>query len=329
MKNRLIQHKPNKPIMVSTSLIFPGYRSVVEGFACRHTTLETISNGSQDRLPWLANWPLRGIRGRGLLYTNSMCIKEIAGGIKMKIKEIHAKNILSKSKVFDYALNPYVGCEHGCLYCYAKFMKRFTGHREGWGEFVDAKINAPELLSKEIKKKRAGRVWISGVCDPYQPIEERYGLTRMCLKVLIENDWPVTIQTKSPLVLRDLELLKISGEVEVGLTVTTADEEVKEIFEPKAPRIKERILALTKMHSKGITTFAMIAPLLEGVEGLVNGLKGKVDYVLIDRMNYHYADRVYRKFGIEWARKDKFFIQKGKELMESFEKTGIPSRLLY
>ena len=285
--------------------------------------------GTPDRLASPASIPLRRIRGRVLLYTNPMCIKEIAGGIKMKIKEIHAKNILSKSKVFDYALNPYVGCEHACLYCYAKFMKRFTGHREGWGQFVDAKINAPELLNKEIKKKRAGRVWISGVCDPYQPVEEKYGLTRMCLKVLIENDWPVTIQTKSPLVLRDLELLKISREVEVGFTVTTADEGVREIFEPKAPPIKERILALARMHSEGITTFAMIAPLLEGVEGLASGLKGRVDYVLIDRMNYHYADWVYRKFGMEWAREDEFFIQKGKEMMESFEKAEIPSQSLY
>lgn len=72
----------------------------------------------------------------------------------MKIREITAKSILSKSQVYDYALNPYVGCVHGCVYCYAKFMKRFTGHKESWGDFVDVKINAPELLSREVKKKR-------------------------------------------------------------------------------------------------------------------------------------------------------------------------------
>ena len=247
----------------------------------------------------------------------------------MKIKEILAKSIVSKSMVFDYALNPFVGCEHACQYCYAKFMKRFTGHREGWGEFVDVKINSPELLIKEIKRKRVGRVWISGVCDAYQPIEESYGLTRMCLEVLIKNDWPVTIQTKSPLVLRDLDLLKKSREVEVGLTVTTMDEEVRKIFEPKAPPIKERLMALARIHSEGITTYAMIAPILQGAGGLIDGLKGNVDYVLIDRMNYHYADWVYRKYGIEWSRKDEFFIQKGKELVSSFKKEKIPSRALY
>ncbi|MDA8338763.1 MAG: radical SAM protein [Nitrospiraceae bacterium] len=247
----------------------------------------------------------------------------------MKIREILVKSVLSRSKVFDYALNPYVGCQHGCTYCYARFMKRFTGHKEKWGEFVDVKINAPELLKKEIKRKRVGRVWISGVCDPYQPIERRYDLTGRCLKILLENGWPVTIQTKSPLVLRDLEILKKSMEVEVGFTITTADERIRRIFEPGAPPIKERIRALDRLHSEDIKTYAMIAPILPGSEGLVNGLKGVVDYVLIDRMNYHYADWVYRKYKMEWARKDEFFIQKGRELMALFEKKKIHCQLLF
>ena len=96
----------------------------------------------------------------------------------MQIKEIHAKSILSPSKVYDYVINPYVGCQHACSYCYARFMKRFTGHKEPWGEFVDVKINAPDLLSKEIKRKKVGSVWVSGVCDPYQPLEKKYALTR-------------------------------------------------------------------------------------------------------------------------------------------------------
>lgn len=247
----------------------------------------------------------------------------------MKIKEIFAKNILSKSKVFDYALNPYVGCQYGCTYCYARFMKRFTGHRESWGEFVDVKIYAPELLGKEIKRKKVGRVWISGVCDPYQPVERKYKLTHRCLELLINNDWPVTIQTKSPLVIRNLEILKRSPKVEVGFTITTADVEVRKIFEPKAPLIEDRISTLAALHSEGVRTFAMIAPLLPGADGLVERLKGKVDYVLIDRMNYHYADWVYRKYRMEWARKDEFFIQMGKDLKRLFVKEGIPCEVLF
>ncbi|VAX26704.1 Radical SAM domain protein [hydrothermal vent metagenome] len=247
----------------------------------------------------------------------------------MKTREILAKNILSKSKVFDYTLNPYIGCQHGCTYCYARFMKRFAGHRERWGEFVDVKINAPELLDKEIKRKKAARVWISGVCDPYQPVEGKYKLTRRCLDILVENDWPVTIQTRSPLVLRDLDLLKRSQKLEVGLTVTTADEEIRKIFEPKAPPVEERIKALAVLHSEGVKTFAMIAPILLGAEGLVERLKGKVDYVLIDRMNYHYADRVYRKHRMEWARKEEFFSRMGKVFRNSFEKDRIPCEVLF
>ncbi|HQJ09734.1 MAG TPA: radical SAM protein, partial [Deltaproteobacteria bacterium] len=111
----------------------------------------------------------------------------------MIVREIQAKSILSKSKVHEYVVNPYVGCEHACTFCYARFMKRFTGHREPWGEFVDVKVNTPELLEKEIKRKRVGSVWVSGVCDPYQPLEERYRLTRECLKILVRNGWPVFV----------------------------------------------------------------------------------------------------------------------------------------
>ena len=99
----------------------------------------------------------------------------------MIVKEVYAKTVLSKSKVFDYAINPYVGCGHGCTYCYAHFIKRFTGHRENWGEFVDVRVNAAHLLQRELKRKRVGRVWVSGLCDPYQPVEAEYAVTRGCL----------------------------------------------------------------------------------------------------------------------------------------------------
>jgi len=116
----------------------------------------------------------------------------------MIVNEKKSRTILSRSKVSDYTINPYVGCEHGCTYCYARFMKRFTGHKEPWGEFIDVKINAASLLEHEIRKKRVGRVWISGICDPYQPIEQKYELTRKCLKILLEHSWPVTIKVRLP-----------------------------------------------------------------------------------------------------------------------------------
>ena len=247
----------------------------------------------------------------------------------MKIREIQAKSILSKSGVYDWTINPYVGCEHSCFYCYARFMKRFTGHKEKWGEFVDVKINAPELLEKEIKTKKKGKVWISGVCDPYQPIEKKYKLTRKCLEVLQKNNWPVVIQTKSPLVLRDLKLLKKFKNIEVGFTIPTADEKIKNVFEPRTPSIKQRIKALEKLYKEGIRTYAMIAPLLPEAEDLVAKLRNKVDYVIIDRMNYHYADWVYREHKLEEMKKDNFFIKKTAELIKMFKKERIPCQIVF
>lgn len=204
-------------------------------------------------------------------------------------------------------------------------MKRFSGHKEPWGQFVDVKINAPDLLREEVERKPPGRVWISGVCDPYQPIERKYELTKMCVEILIQHDWPITIQTKSALVLRDLELLKGSSTVEVGMTVTTGDEKIKRLFEPYAPPIKERISALGELHSAGIRTFAMIAPMLPKAEELVDILDGKVDYALIDRMNYHHADWVYRKYQLERPS----LSLKSQELCSGLEKCGISCRVLF
>lgn len=247
----------------------------------------------------------------------------------MIVKEIIAKSILSKSQIYDYALNAYVGCQHNCVYCYAKFMKRFTGHREPWGEFVDVKINAAELLAREVKKKSKGRIWISGVCDAYQPLEKKYQITRRCLEILVDDGWPFSIQTKSPLVLRDIELLKKASDCEVGFTITTADEKIRRIFEPGSPPISKRVEALATLHSAKIKTFAMIAPLLPGSENLVNSLKGKVDHVLIDRLNYHYADGTFKKRHMEWAMEDEFFNQKGEELRAGFEKAGVSCQKLF
>jgi DNA repair photolyase len=230
------------------------------------------------------------------------------------VKEIRAKTILSKSKIYPYVVNPYTGCQHACSYCYARFMKRVTGHKEPWGEFVDVKVNAAELLRKEIPKKKRAGVWVSGVCDPYQPLEEKYRLTRQCLEILAQNNWPVIIQTRSPLVLRDMDIIQDTRDFEVGLSVTTADDAIRKLFEPDAPPIEDRIAALDTLHRAGIRTYAMIAPVLPGAEGLAALLSGKVDYVIIDRMNYHYADWVYRKYGLEEYLSDDYFNNVRQEL---------------
>jgi len=243
----------------------------------------------------------------------------------MIVKEIRVKKILSESRIFPYTINPYVGCQHACLYCYARFMKRFTGHREPWGQFVDIKINAPELLRGEITKKKPDKVWISGVCDPYQPLEEKYKLTRQCLKILADNNWPVVIQTKSPLVTRDIDILKRGKDFEVGFSIGTADDKIRKLFEPKAPPIEGRIRALTKLHQAGIKTFCMIAPIFPGAENLPDQLAGKINYLNLDRMNYHHADWVYRKYGLGDKMTDAYFNKIERLLRSKFNKLGITS----
>jgi DNA repair photolyase len=101
--------------------------------------------------------------------------------------------------------------------------------------------------------------------------------------------------------------MKEFRDIEVGLSVTTADEEIRKLFEPNAPPIPERIRALDALHKAGIRTYAMIAPVLPGAEGLVELLRGKIDYVMIDRMHYHYADWVYRKYGLDEYLSEEFF----------------------
>ncbi len=249
--------------------------------------------------------------------------------MKMKIKEIHSKTILSSSKVYGYVINPYVGCQHGCSYCYARFMKRFTGHKESWGDFVDIKVNAPDLLTKELKKKRKGTVWVSGVTDPYQPLEKKYKLTRRCLDLLVQNDWPVIIQTRSPLVLRDMDIFKKSDKIEVGLSITTADDEIRKVFEPQAPSIMSRLKAIDSLHQNGIKTYVMIAPILPEAENLIAILAGKVDYIIIDRMNYRHADRIYNRHG--WGEKntDEYFDLIKTRITNDCAKLGIDCRSAY
>ena len=209
--------------------------------------------------------------------------------MKVVIKEKKARSILSKSGIsgIDYCINPYTGCSHGCKYCYATFMKRFTGHGEAWGSFVDVKINAPEILQRQIKKAPRGNVMISSVTDPYQAIENQFKITRRCLEVLLPYQFPVNILTKSPLVLRDLDLIKKFKEIEVGITITTDDDKTREIFEPNAPSIETRIHALKELSESGIKTYAFIGPLLPlNPEVLAEKMRPYIQSVLIDRMNY-------------------------------------------
>ena len=205
------------------------------------------------------------------------------------VKEVHAKSVLSRSGIegISYTVNPYTGCSHGCRYCYATFMKRYTGHPEAWGEFVDVKLNAPLLLAGKLSRVPRGTVILSSVTDPYQRVEAKYKLTRACLMTLSNYDFPVEILTKSPLVLRDMDVIVKCSQIEVGFTITTDDDRIRRILEPQAPSIEQRIRALQGLHEKGVRTYVFIGPVLPmHPEILVQRIRSHVDRVMIDSMNY-------------------------------------------
>ena len=251
----------------------------------------------------------------------------------MKVKEIFAKTALTKTAIsgFDYCINPYVGCGHGCRYCYASFMKRFTGHLEPWGEFVDVKVNAALLLRRQLKRARPGVVALSTVTDPYQPLERSYKVTRGCLEALGEHQFPVNLLTRSPLCLRDLDLFQKFKEIEVGLSIATDDERMRRLFEPHAPSIKSRIEALRTLHAEKIRTYAFVGPILPmDPKKLVAMLQGLIDEVLIDKMNYpNKVKGVYRKTRLEPYLDESYFRFTGAELKEGFEKKGIEVSMIF
>jgi DNA repair photolyase len=251
----------------------------------------------------------------------------------MRIKEIFAKTILTKTAIsgFDYCINPYIGCGHGCRYCYASFMKRFTGHLEPWGEFIDAKVNAPHLLKKQLKRAKQGVVTLSTVTDPYQPIERRYQLTRKCLEALLEGQLSVNLLTRSPLCLRDMDLFKRFEKIEAGFSIATHDEGIKKIFEPNSPSIDSRVKALRALHREKIRTYAFVGPMLPlDPKLLVKMLDGAIDEVLIDRMNYpNKVKAIYHKARLDPYLEENYFHVVGAELKERFERKGIRVSMIF
>ncbi len=180
----------------------------------------------------------------------------------MIVREIKCKSVLSDTGLpADYAINCYVGCEHGCRYCYARYMKRFTGHREPWGTFVDVRVNAPEVLVREVRRKPPGSVVLSSVCDGWQPLEASYGVSRRCVQILAQHGWHVSILTKSSLLHRELPLLE-GQPSDVGVTLTTLDESLRRIIEPEASPTVERIEVLREAADRGISTWAFLGPFL-------------------------------------------------------------------
>ncbi|MGM9611712.1 MAG: radical SAM mobile pair protein B [Candidatus Woodwardiibium sp.] len=204
----------------------------------------------------------------------------------MTVKTIYTKSVLSKSNlpVCEYSVNPYVGCTHGCKYCYASFMKRFTGHAEPWGTFLDVKL-WPEIKNPQ---RYAGKeLFLGSVTDPYLPQEEQYGRTRALLKQLQGSGAKLSIATKSDLILRDLDLIKTFPDARVSWSVNTLDEDFKNDMD-NAASIARRLAAMEAFYRAGIRTTCFVSPIFPGItdaEAIIRRVKGQCHLIWLENLN--------------------------------------------
>ena len=206
--------------------------------------------------------------------------------MELVIQEIQVKTVLTKSNlpVSDYSVNPYVGCTHACKYCYASFMKRFANHPEPWGAFLDVKY-WPEIKNPE---KYAGKeLFISSVTDPYNPQEEKFRRTRALLEQLAGSGVRLSIQTKSDLVLRDMDLIREFPDARVGFSINTLDEDFRADMD-SAVSIERRLAAMKELHDAGIRTTCFVSPIFPGitdVEAIIGRVKDQCNLIWLENLN--------------------------------------------
>jgi len=213
--------------------------------------------------------------------------------VDVEYSYVNCKTALSLSRLpgLYYSLNPYFGCEHGCVYCYSRSVFRDRELALNWGHFVKAKSNILEVLSREVARKPSRVVGVSTVTDPYQPFESRLQLTRLCVKMLSRHNFPVSIQTKSALVLRDLDLIKPDN-FDVGVTLTTMDPGLASRMEPRASRPDARANVLEEFTSRGVKTWVFLGPIIPYVNDREDSISQVIEIasktnskLLFDKLN--------------------------------------------
>lgn len=197
------------------------------------------------------------------------------------------KDYLNKTKLttLDYVINPYVGCPNKCLYCYAAYMSSFSKHSEEWGEFIDIKRTNKRINIFKIKNKK---VMISTVTDPYNSFEEKYATTRMIMEQLVKFEAFISVVTKSKLVLRDIDLFKKMKHVEVAISMSILDEQVKKKIEPYSSSIQERLDTLKTLKQNGIRTIVFVAPIIPqftDFKRIIEVTKDYTDEYWFDKLN--------------------------------------------
>ena len=216
----------------------------------------------------------------------------------MKINEIKVSNYITKSGLpgTDLVINPYVGCPHACIYCYASFMKKFTGHNEDWGDFTDVKICDSSIKPQDVYGKR---VFMSSVTDCYNPLEKKYKITRSILKQLYLTECQLTICTKSDLIIRDLDILRNMKNLTVAFSLNTTDENFRRDCD-RASSVEARIRALKVIHDEGIHTVLFMSPIFPGitdVKAIIRRAKNDCNLIWLENLNLRGG---YRKTVLDW-----------------------------
>jgi DNA repair photolyase len=232
----------------------------------------------------------------------------------LKVKEIQARQIITRSGIprADYVVNPYVGCSHSCIYCYAVFMKRFTNHTEPWGEFIDAKANAPELIP-QTRAYRGKKILLSSVTDPYLPLEKKCQITRNVLERLIPLEPELSILTKSDLVKRDIDILRKFRNCEVGFSIMSTDDKLSGEVESLASPPSKRIEALKEVHESGIRTYVFVCPILPYLSDwkkVIRETKAFTDHYMFDKLNMKRST---------WPRIEKWLKEKHPDLIPKYQ----------
>jgi DNA repair photolyase len=267
------------------------------------------------------------------------------------VRETACKTILNRTSLGDYSLNCYTGCEHACVYCYARFMQRFHPHPEAWGEFVDVKVNAVEALRRQLRHAEPGEVFVSSACDGWQAIERDWRLTRRCCELLLEYGFEVHVLTKSDLVLRDLELF-VGQKARIGVTVTTLDEDLRVHWEPRAASVEDRFRVLAEASRLGLKTAIMFGPLLPWLSDSQDSLDAmfqraadlQVEVIWVDALNPRprvwpavsqlLRDRFpdllerYRQMLFDSGARSRYLSELGQRVQRAAERVSLPDRIV-
>ncbi|MBI2395320.1 MAG: radical SAM protein [Deltaproteobacteria bacterium] len=247
------------------------------------------------------------------------------------VREIEVDRVLIPEGLGHYYVNPYVGCMIGCEFCYVDERADLSRELEGlprlpWGRWVDVKVNAAEVLRREVREHPPGIVRMSPiVTDPYQPLERRYRVTRQCLEVLVDAGFTPMVLTRAARIRDDFSILSRAPGAIVGFSIPTDDDRMRQHFEPGADPVEARLEALEEAHRHGLRTCAVIQPMLPmNVERLVDRVAPFASVVRVDRMyRMDRARALYDRAGCAWAAEDAFFERTAAELRSAFAARGV------